>query len=174
MEKKMWAFYSAGEANGRRHFREALDTALLALQLRAVYERDTLQDASALGRKDWFPPHWSLVTNGLSLAAVFQDKDALDQIATVLNAHPELAPWCSLIQPARQSFRDVSAILQYVRSHPGTLQAKLGREIGQDQPKWPSTAGIARLLALYAESASGRATPWSSRDPASPATSATR
>jgi hypothetical protein len=135
MEKKMWAFYSAREANGRRHFREALDTALLALQLRAVYERDTLQDASALGRKDWFPPHWSLVTNGLSLAAVFQDKDALDQIATVLNAHPELAPWCSLIQPARQSFRDVSAILQYVRSHPGTLQAKLGREIGQDQPE---------------------------------------
>ena len=40
-----------------------------------------------------------------------------------------------MIQPARQSFRDVSAILHYVRSHPGTLQAKLGREIGLDQPE---------------------------------------
>jgi hypothetical protein len=134
MEKKMWAFYSAREANGRRHFREALDTALLALQLRAVYARDW-PELSRSGRKDWFPPHWSLVTNGLSLAAVFQDKDALDQIATVLNAHLELAPWRSLIQPARQSFRDVSAIFHYVRSHPGTIQAKLGKELGQDQPE---------------------------------------
>ena len=96
---------------------------------------ETLQSISESGLKDYFPAPWSVVTRGFSLAALFQDEDALDQIATVLNAHRELAPWRYLIEPARQSFRDVSAILQYVRSHPGTLQAKLGREIGQDQPE---------------------------------------
>jgi hypothetical protein len=118
-----------------RHFREALDTALLALPLLLANVRDALQMASESGPKDWFPAPWAVVTLGFSLAAVLQDKDALDQIATVLNAHWELAPWRDLIEPARQSFRDVSAILHYVRSHPGALQAQLGREIGQDQPE---------------------------------------
>lgn len=173
MEKKMWAIYSAREANGRRHFREALDTALLALRLRAVIARDW-PNSSRSGPTDWFPPHWSLVTNGLSLAAVFQDKDALDQIASVLNAHPEFAPWRSWIEPTRQHFRDISAILHYVRSHPGTLQAKLGREIGQDQPDVAQHCWYLAAVGALRRERVGRSYSLVVRDPVSPATSATR
>jgi hypothetical protein len=110
-----------------------------------------LSETAEFGRRDWVPAPWPPVNLGLFLAPLLQDASALEQIAGVLLAHDELAPWRGLIEPARQSLRDVSAILAYVRSHPGTIQARLGHEIGQDQQEvtsplcyWLATAGSLR------------------------------
>jgi len=73
IETKMNAFYYATDSKELRQFREALDTALLALPVLLVNVRDALQEASESGPKDWFPAPWTVVTLGFSLAAVLQD-----------------------------------------------------------------------------------------------------
>ncbi len=141
----------AGEPGGQRQLREALKVALPAVALLPRIVGDVLSETAEFGRRDWVPAPWPPVTLGLFLAPLLQDDTALDQIAGVLQAHDELASWRELIEPARVTFREVSAILAYVRSHPGTIQARLGHEIGQDQQEvtsrlcyWLASAGSLR------------------------------
>ncbi|MFZ0994822.1 MAG: J domain-containing protein [Candidatus Dormiibacterota bacterium] len=149
LESQMKAAY-AGEPGAPRHLHEALRAALVAVSLLPPIVQDVLSETAEFGLKDWVPAPWPPVTLGLFLAPVLQNEDALNQIAGVLRAHEELAPWCHLIEPARQSLRDVSAIIEYVRSHPGTIQARLGKAIGRDQQVisrlcyWLAAAGSLR------------------------------
>lgn len=165
LESQMKAAYS-GEPGSQRRLSEALGVALLALPLLPQIVGDVISETAEFGRSDWVPAAWPPVTVGLFLAPLLQDESALDQIAGVLEAHDELASWRGLIEPARQSLREVSAILAYVRSHPGTIQARLGREIGQDQQE--VTSRLCYWLASLARSAGrepGGATLCSSREP---------
>ncbi|MGC2192782.1 MAG: hypothetical protein WA751_10670 [Candidatus Dormiibacterota bacterium] len=128
----MKAAYPAA-LGARRRPPEALRAALLAVPLLPQIVSDLLTDAEEFGPRDWVPAPWPPVTLGLQLASILEDEGAIDQISGVLHAHDELASWRYLIEPARQSLRDVSAILGYVRSHPGAIQSRLGGEIGQGQ-----------------------------------------
>jgi len=159
IEKKMYAFYSAREPNGLRHFREALDTALLALPLLLVNVRDALQQASEVGLKDWFPAPWSVVTRGLSLAALFQDEGALDQNAAVLTPTGSWRPGATCSNRPGSPSGTFPRFSITFGPTPGHSRPSWGGRSVRISPKWPSTAGISRLLALYAGSASGRATP---------------
>lgn len=131
-ESRMKALYPK-QPGARRRPREALSAALAAMPLLPQLVSDLLADAAEFGPRDWVPAPWPAVTLGLQLAPLLKDESAIDQISGVLHAHDELASWRDLIEPARQSLREVSAILGYVHSHPGTIQSRLGREIGQDQ-----------------------------------------
>lgn len=132
LESRMKAAYPAA-LGARRRPPEALRAALLAVPLLPQIVSDLLTDAEEFGPRDWVPAPWPPVTLGLQLASILEDEGAIDQISGVLHAHDELASWRYLIEPARQSLRDVSAILGYVRSHPGAIQSRLGGEIGQGQ-----------------------------------------
>jgi curved DNA-binding protein CbpA len=141
------------DANGKRHLRESLTAALLSLPHLLVLLRELLPEVATYKPKGYFFSPWPPVTRGFFLAALLQDKGAFDQITAFLSQHSDLAPWRHIIEPARQRFLDVSAILWYVRSHPGTTQSKLGRELRQDQRevtsqlcRWLAEAGTLRRV----------------------------
>lgn len=147
---RMDAAYAADD-KGHRRLREALVAALSAVALIPQNVRDTVSEIASFQREGWFPAPWECVTLGFLLATALQDESCLEQIAVVLNSDSVLVPWRSLIEPARRSFGDASAILRYVGDHPGTIQARLGRELGQDQRSvtshlcyWLNAAGSLR------------------------------
>ncbi len=160
LEDRMYAAYSGdGDSYGTRNLRGALALALRAVEmlrqfLTAMLESNAFHREERESRDpstpDWKPPLFRSVWMGLLLAPILQDEAALNRIASILEETKVLAPWCHLIEPARQSFRDVPTVLLYVRAHPGTIQSKLGKEIGLGQPDvtghcyWLAAAGAIR------------------------------
>ncbi len=158
LEDRMYTAYSGG-SGGERDLRGALALAVKAvemlpqflasmLQSEAYYRREA--QSKGQSRPEWRPPLFRSAWTGLLLAPILQDEAALNRIASILDGTQALAPWCHLIDPARQSFRDVRPILLYVRAHPGTIQSQLGKVIGLDQPGvsehcyWLAEAGSIR------------------------------
>jgi hypothetical protein len=154
----MYTAYSSS-SDGRRDLRGALSLAVKAVEMlpqflaamlesNAFYRKEL--DSRGQSMPDWNPPLFRSVWMGLLLAPILQDEAALNRIASVLEETRALAPWCHLIEPARQSFRDVPPILLYVREHAGTIQSQLGKVIGLDQPNvsgqcyWLAEAGSIR------------------------------
>ncbi len=150
VEEQMMAAYRPGPG-GRRDLHGALMIALRAVRLLPERVADTLEDLAKYSPPGFYPAPWPALIMALRLAVCLQDDNAITEVHAVLEDNRIRAPWLPLIGPARQSFRDASAILAYVRKHPGVINSRLGAELGQDQRNvtsdlayWLAEAGLLR------------------------------
>lgn len=82
------------------------------------------------------------------IAPALCDESAIDACAEMVEAVPELAPWSTHVEQARQDAKFARTLTSYIGENPGCIQSKIGKALGYDGRRvasilyWMARAGL--------------------------------